>query len=77
MASSAEFRRIFQSAIASPQDALNALDGLEDVCHEAVSEVQHQWGERGPGRPWKALATAIGRCRVAAKKRLYKMGAVD
>lgn len=77
MASSAEFRRIFQSAVASPQDALNALDALEDVCHEAVAEVEHNWQERAPGRPWKRLSAGIGRCRVALRKSLYKMGAVD
>lgn len=77
MASSAEFRRVLGNMIASPQDALNALDGLEDICHEAIAEVEHNWQERSPGRPWRALATSIGRCRVAVKKRLYKMGAVD
>ena len=77
MASSPDFRRVFQSMVASPQDALNALDALEDVCHEGASEVEHAWQERSPGRPWKALASSIGRCRVALRKRLYKMGAVD
>lgn len=77
MPSVPHFRTFFQSSIASPQDALNALDALEDVCHEAVSEVQSAWQERSPGRPWKALASSIGRCRVAVRKRLYKMGAVD
>ena len=77
MPSSADFRRVFQNMVASPQDALNALDALEDVCHEAVSEVQSAWQERSPGRPWQRLATGIGRCRVALRKSLYKMGAVD
>ena len=77
MPSSADFRRVFQSMVASPQDALNALDALEDVSHEAIAEVEHNWQERAPGRPWRALATSIGRCRVALGKRLRKMGAVD
>lgn len=74
---SADFRRLFQSTVASPQDALNALDALEDVAYESASEVEHSWQERGPGRPWRAIAQAVGRCRVTLRKRLYKMGAVD
>lgn len=66
-----------RSTVASPQDVLNVLDALGDICHEAVAEVESQWQERAPGRPWKALSTAIERCRVTLRKRLYKMGAVD
>lgn len=77
MPSVQHYESFLRNSIASPQDALNAMDALENVCHQAVSEVEHNWQERAPGRPWRALSTAIGRCRVAVKKRLYKMGAVD
>ena len=77
MPTSQHFRAFFQNAIASPQDVLNALDALEDIAHEAGPQVEAQWGERGPGRPWRAIAVSVGRCRVALRKRLYKMGAVD
>lgn len=77
MASSTEIYAVLERIVASPQDALNVLDALEDIALEGATEVEHSWQERGAGRPWRAIAKTVERCRIGLRKRLYKMSAVD
>lgn len=77
MANRMEIRRVIRGLVASPADAIMVLDELEDMSHEAVGELTSAWQDPSAGRPWKAISGSVGRCRVALKKRLKKMGAMD
>lgn len=77
MASSTIIKAALDRLVASPQDALNVLDALEDIALEGATTVEEAWSERSAGRPWRAISKTVERCRIGLRKRLYKMGAVD
>ena len=60
--------------IESPEDAINLLLGLADLCAEASLECENNWQSKSAGEPWSILSSELMKASDQAKRRILKSG---